>query len=111
AQVALDPDFSAVLHNDKYLVFPVPEGECKGMYVSSKSPAGFEVRELQGGGSTLTFSYRLVARRKDIPAPRLEKIKLPSRSKSWCGHPSRPSCQSRPSCLLAWSARGGSRQG
>src|SRR6266511_1013628 len=77
AQVTFDPDFVAVVHNDKYLVFPVPEGDCKGLYVSDKSPTGFEVRELQGGVSTLPFSYRVVAKRKDIPAPRLEKVKLP----------------------------------
>src|SRR6266542_975448 len=77
AQVTFDPDFVAVVHNDKYLVFPVPEGDCKGLYVSDKSPTGFEVRELQGGASTLAFSYRVVAKRKDIPGPRLEKVKLP----------------------------------
>jgi len=77
AQVTFDPDFVAVVHNDKYLVFPVPEGDCRGLYVSDKSPTGFEIRELQGGTSSLTFSYRVVARRKDIPGPRLEKVKLP----------------------------------
>jgi len=77
ADVKLDPDFAAVVHSDKYLVFPVPEGDCKGLYVSSKSPGGFEVRELQGGTSSLPFTYRVVARRKDIPGRRLEKIKLP----------------------------------
>ncbi len=77
AQVTFDPDFVAVVHNDKYFIFPVPEGDCKGLYVSDKSPTGFEVRELQGGASTLAFSYRVVAKRKDIPGPRLEKVKLP----------------------------------
>ncbi|HYU19239.1 MAG TPA: hypothetical protein VEQ11_11140, partial [Chloroflexota bacterium] len=77
ADVKLDPDFAAVVHSDKYLVFPVPEGDCKGLYVSSKSPGGFEVGELQGGTSSLPFTYRVVARRKDIPGRRLEKIKLP----------------------------------
>jgi len=45
--------------------------------VSDKSPTGFEVRELQGGASTLAFSYRVVAKRKDIAGPRLEKVRLP----------------------------------
>ena len=30
AQVTFDPDFVAVVHNDKYLVFPVPEGTARG---------------------------------------------------------------------------------
>src|SRR6266545_1890968 len=77
AQVTFDPDFVAVVHNDKYFIFPVPEGDCKGLYVSDKSPTGFEVRELQGGASTLAFSYRVVAKRKDIAGPRLEKVRLP----------------------------------
>ncbi len=77
AQVTLDPDFAAVVHNDKYLIYLTPEGDCKGLYVGSKSTSGFEVRELQGGTSSLSFNYRVMARRKDIPAPRLEKVQLP----------------------------------
>ncbi|HYU17923.1 MAG TPA: hypothetical protein VEQ11_04440 [Chloroflexota bacterium] len=77
AQVTLDPDFAVVVHNDKYLIYLTPEGDCKGLYVSSKNASGFEVRELQGGTSSLSFNYRVMARRKDIPGPRLEKIKLP----------------------------------
>jgi hypothetical protein len=45
--------------------------------VSSKGPHRFEVRELKGGTSDLTFSYRVVARRRDIAGPRLEKVRLP----------------------------------
>jgi len=45
--------------------------------VASQSPTGFEVRARgsapPGGG----FYYRVVAKRKDIPGPRLEKVKLP----------------------------------
>jgi len=77
AQVKLDPNFAAVVHSDKYLIYLTPEGDTKGLYVSGKDPAGFEVRETQGGTGSLTFNYRVVARRKDIPGPRLEKVKLP----------------------------------
>jgi len=45
--------------------------------VSSQGPNGFEVREQQGGSASLDFNYRVVAKRKDIPGPRLEKVKLP----------------------------------
>src|SRR6266508_6453804 len=76
-QMKLDPDYAAVVHTDRYFVFPVPGGDCKGLYVSSQGPTGFDVRELQGGTSSVSFSYRVVAKRKDIPGPRLEKVKLP----------------------------------
>ena len=62
-----------------YRVFLTPEGDCNGLYVSSKSPTGFEVRELKGGTSSLGFSYRVVAKRKDIPGARLERVPMPAR--------------------------------
>jgi hypothetical protein len=46
------------------------------LYVTGKSPAGFEVRELRTGTSNLAFRYRIVAKRKDVEGPRLEKIDL-----------------------------------
>ncbi|HEY7065846.1 MAG TPA: hypothetical protein VII06_30505 [Chloroflexota bacterium] len=72
--VTLDPEFAGIVITDNYRVFLTPEGDCKGLYVSSKTPTGFVVQELQGGTSGLTFSYRVVARRKDIPGPRLMKV-------------------------------------
>ena len=45
--------------------------------MSNQNPAGFEVREKKGGTSSLAFSYRVVAKRKDIAAPRLEKVTVP----------------------------------
>ena len=74
ALVALDQDFTGVVKTDGYHVFPIPEGDCKGLYVANKTASSFEVRELQGGASTVSFSYRIVARRKDLAAPRLEKV-------------------------------------
>jgi hypothetical protein len=46
--------------------------------VSDRRPHGFEVREVQGGTGTLAFGYRVVAKRKDIPGPRLERVELPA---------------------------------
>jgi hypothetical protein len=43
-------------------VFLTPQGDCNGLYVAQKSSAGFEVRELRGGRSSLTFDYRIVAK-------------------------------------------------
>jgi hypothetical protein len=77
AQVELDPDYAAVVQTEDYHVFLTPEGNSKGLYVSNRRTSGFEVREQQGGTSTLTFSYRVVARRADIEVERLEKVELP----------------------------------
>jgi hypothetical protein len=78
AQVQLDPLFAATIHSELYYIFLTPEGESKGLYVSAKTPTGFVVREVQGGTSTLAFSYRIVARRKDVAVQRLAQVVLPS---------------------------------
>ena len=54
-----------------------PEGDVKGLYVSRRNRVGFEVREHEGGKSSATFSYRVVARRKDIKGERFAKAVLP----------------------------------
>jgi hypothetical protein len=81
AAVALDRDFAAVVRPDPegYRVFLTPRGDCNGLYVSQQGPAGFEVRELRGGTSGVAFDYRVVARRKDRPGPRLERVAPPRR--------------------------------
>jgi hypothetical protein len=89
ATVQLDRDFAAVVRNDDYLVFPVAEGDSRGLYVASKSPTSFEVREQQGGTSSVAFSYRVVAKRKDIAGPRLERVDLSTRPE----RPARPRIQ------------------
>jgi hypothetical protein len=68
AVVKLDTDFAKTIKPGDYRVFLTPEGDCRGLYVRSKSAKGFEVRELQGGESSVAFSYRIVGRRKDIKA-------------------------------------------
>lgn len=78
ARVRLDPDFDALVRGDHYQVFLTPEGDCNGLYVSAKNPHTFEVRELKGGSGSLAFSYRVVAKRRDIPGPRLEKVDVPA---------------------------------
>jgi len=68
--VKLDADFAKVVKLNEYRVFLTPEGDCQGLYVRSKRGTSFEVRELQGGTSNVAFSYRIVAKRKDIKAHR-----------------------------------------
>jgi hypothetical protein len=79
ARVGLDHDFAALVHGEGYRVFLTPEGDCNGLYVASKRPEGFEVRELKGGQSGIAFGYRVVAKRKDIAGPRLERVAAPGK--------------------------------
>jgi hypothetical protein len=75
ATVELEPGFAGVVKTDQYHVYLTPEGESKGwLYVSKKSPGGFTVQEAAGGTSNIGFSYRIVAKRKDIAGARLEHV-------------------------------------
>ena len=67
ATVKLDADFAKVVKLNEYRVFLTPEGNCQGLYVRKRGTS-FEVSELQGGTSNVAFSYRIVAKRKDIKA-------------------------------------------
>lgn len=78
AQMRLDADFAAVVKNDAYQVFLTPEGDCNGLYVTAKTPSGFEVREMKGGISAVAFSYRVLAKRKDLSNGRMEKVTAPA---------------------------------
>jgi hypothetical protein len=70
--VRLDPALSDVIDNrNAYHVFLTPEGDCNGLYVTGKSPAGFTVRELHGGRSAISFEYRILAKPIDDDAKRL----------------------------------------
>jgi hypothetical protein len=63
--VTLDPDFIQTVNTElEYMVFPVPNGDCKGLYVSRQTPTSFEVHELGGGTSNVHFYYRIMALRK-----------------------------------------------
>jgi hypothetical protein len=62
AAVRLDPTFaSSIDPNAGYRVFITPSGDTRGLFVPTKTAAGFIVRETQGGHSTLSFDYRVVA--------------------------------------------------
>jgi len=70
AVVKLDADFGKVIKSGDYRVFLTPEGDCRGLYVRRKTANRFEARELQGGTSSVAFSYCIVGRRKDITTHR-----------------------------------------
>jgi hypothetical protein len=75
AQIVLDPTFANTVNTEiTYHVFLTPNAECRGLYVAQKSRSGFEVRELGGGKSNITFDYRIVARRKGYEDLRLKQM-------------------------------------
>jgi hypothetical protein len=66
AVVHLDSDFIQTVNAEvDYKVFPVPDGDCKGLYVANKTATSFEVRELGGGTSNVSFDYRVTALRRN----------------------------------------------
>jgi hypothetical protein len=80
AEVKLDKDFvKLVAGGADYHIFLTPRGDSQGMYVSRQKPGSFEVTEQQDGKSSIPFSYRVVAKRKDIRGTRLEKVAVPKR--------------------------------
>jgi hypothetical protein len=66
ATVRLDSRFTQTINAKlEYHVFLTPNGDCKGLYVSQKTPTSFEVRELGGGNSSIKFDYRIAGLRKN----------------------------------------------
>jgi hypothetical protein len=45
--------------------------------VSNRSRNSFQVREQGGGKSSLTFSYRIVAKRSNVTVKRFQKVQPP----------------------------------
>ncbi len=78
AFVTIDPEFAQTVDTDNYHVFLQAEGECRGLSVRGKTAAGFAVKELEGGVTGVRFSYRLVALRRNVTAPRLSRAMLPN---------------------------------
>lgn len=72
ATIQLDPTYAQTVETGiDYHVFLTPNGDCRGLYIAQKSPSSFVVRELNGGRSTLSFDYRIVAKRKGYEQIRL----------------------------------------
>ncbi len=68
AHINIDPIFAKnVLVNERHplRVFIQPEGNCKGTYVSNKTAAGFDVTELDGGNSNISFQWSITCNRAD----------------------------------------------
>jgi hypothetical protein len=75
ARIELDPAFSQTVNTSvEYHVFLTPEGDSEGLYVSNKTPQGFEVHEQHGGRSSIAFDYRVMAKRAGCEDVRLGNL-------------------------------------
>jgi len=71
AIVTIDPTFAeTVSETSDYHVFITPNADSRGLYVIRKTATTFEVRESGGGTSSLSFDYRIVAKRRGFEAER-----------------------------------------
>ena len=78
AYVSLKRTFGAEIDSRfAYMVFVTPEGDTRGLYVTQKTPAGFVVRENQGGRSDAAFSYRIVAKPYGSAVPAMRQVAAP----------------------------------
>lgn len=68
AVLSIDPDFSnniEVSSAHPLRVFIQLEDDCNGVFVTDKSAQGFKVQELSNGTSNVSFSWHIVANRKN----------------------------------------------
>lgn len=71
AVIGLDSTFIQTVNTAiEYQVFLTPYGDCKGLYVTNRTANSFEVHELGGGTSSLSFGYRIMAVRKNYETVR-----------------------------------------
>ena len=86
AEVKLDRDFAAVIDPKEMHVFFTENGDNNSLHLAGRTAQGFTVQASAGalaarGQKTTdvnsTFSYRVVAKRKDVVAPRLGKVEIP----------------------------------
>lgn len=62
ATIRLDPAFAQTIDTSRaYQVMLTPDGDTKGLYIASKSPTAFVVREVQGGRSSIAFDFHIYA--------------------------------------------------
>jgi hypothetical protein len=77
ATVTLDPLFAEHVRTEAYHVFLTAEADSNGLYVAERTGRGFTVKEQRGGSTSMTFSWRLVAKRADVKGERLPVWELP----------------------------------
>jgi hypothetical protein len=75
-EVPFDPDFASLVAADQYHVFLTEYGGHNDLTVAERTPRGFRV-EAKDRTSEARFSWRVMAKRKDIAGPRLETVTIP----------------------------------
>lgn len=101
AEVTLDPDFAALVDTKTLHVFLTPH-VAEHLHVPAQTATGFTVVAIPSAATGLggvkrpagvgTFSYRVVAKRKDMTSERLAKVAAPTA-------PNRPSAFVLPAAL------------
>ena len=85
ALVRIDPDFAAAADTDNYHVF-LTAYDNRVIHVAGRTPNGFtvqadaapmDVKGATGASLSGSFSWRIVARRKDIQGERFERVTVP----------------------------------
>jgi hypothetical protein len=82
AEIPLDAEFASIVNSDDYHVFLSEYDDNNALYVTNRTSMGFGVRSKLSPTATGTFSYRVVAKRKDITGPRFDKVVLPAKRHS-----------------------------
>ncbi len=77
AHVAIDPDLAAVATMEDYHVFLTAYHSDHLLHVTNQTPSGFSVQAKDPAASG-RFSWRVVAKRKDVVAERFAPIEVPS---------------------------------
>jgi hypothetical protein len=76
-EVRLDPVFAAALDDARYHVFLTEYDDHHGLYVTRRTREGFEVRAKDSPTASGTFSYRVVARPRNVaPARQPERFEV-----------------------------------
>lgn len=75
ATIQVDAEFAETVNTGvEFHVFLTPGGDCKGLFVTNKTPGSFEVHELGGGTSSIPFDYKIVAKRNGMEGQRLVDV-------------------------------------
>jgi hypothetical protein len=87
AEVLIDPDFAAIVEPGTYHVYLTEHDDHHGLTVRERGPAGFcveadetlvKAKGQEAAQVNTTFSWRVVAKRKDAVGNRLERVELPT---------------------------------
>jgi hypothetical protein len=76
ADVTFDPNFAAVANMESFHVFVTEYDKHNDLCVTDRTPRGFRVKA-RDDASSGAFSWRIVAKRKDIVGERLAKVTMP----------------------------------